>query len=184
VAELARLDEPVGVERGLALLLREPEAARAALEGLRASRALTRAVSERAALALELERLAGAGAGASRAERLRALREDAFDDALAIALARAPVGGDASGSAARAGLERLAAERSSLGRGELFPRPWIRSDDLAHAGLARGPAWGQLLSEAEDAQLDGVFADRAAALAWLAERVRALQDGGNTPRST
>ena len=44
---------------------------------------------------------------------------------------------------------------------------WITSAELDELGIERGPSWSRLLREAEDLQLDGELADRAAALEWL-----------------
>jgi len=114
-----------------------------------------------------------------RARRLRWMRAPSWSDALALARAYAATGGGAAGAAQA--LDGLHAEASTLSRTDLWPVLLVRSEDLAALGLPRGPLWGRLLAEAEERQLDGAFADRAAALAWLAER--AAQDGGNTRRS-
>ena len=47
------------------------------------------------------------------------------------------------------------------------PQPLLRGRHLQERGWPPGPAMGELLSEAFEAQLDGVFTDLPGALAWL-----------------
>jgi hypothetical protein len=67
-------------------------------------------------------------------------------------------------AAVDAALPALAAEG-------LAPAPFVTGDDLVALGQAPGPAFRPLLNRAYDAQLNGTFADRGAALravrAWL-----------------
>jgi poly(A) polymerase len=69
-----------------------------------------------------------------------------------------------------AGLDDLQRFAAHLTPAELQPAPLIRSQDLMEAGIARGPRWHQLLSAAEELQLDGELATREEALAWLARQ--------------
>jgi len=50
------------------------------------------------------------------------------------------------------------------------PKPLLQGRDLLGIGYAPGPEMGRILSDAFSAQLDGEFRDKAAALAWIAER--------------
>lgn len=179
---------PPGLDLGLALLygpdpraietfesLREVELD--ALERLRISRATRNTI-------VELWRLAAALAAAerppeSRATRVRWMRSATFDAALALARAwRTSAGADG------AALDALAVERRTLAPDDLRPAAWITSADLQAAGIARGPAWGALLTDAETLQLDRAWRDEREAREWLARRARELaHDGGNTRRS-
>lgn len=76
--------------------------------------------------------------------------------------------------------DELQRRLEGLDEAALRPAPWITSRELSEAGIARGPAWGRLLCEAEDLQLDGVLGDRDAALRWLAQQRD--QVGGKTRR--
>jgi hypothetical protein len=52
--------------------------------------------------------------------------------------------------------------------------PWsprVRADDLIALGLPPGPRLGAVLRDIEDADLEGRFADREAALAYARGRV-------------
>ena len=60
----------------------------------------------------------------------------------------------------------IAARRSAVVAG-----PAIRTTSSNR--VPAGPRVGELLREASDRQMEGGFADRAAALAWLKERVAA-----------
>jgi tRNA nucleotidyltransferase (CCA-adding enzyme) len=168
------LPDPPGASLGFAALF-DPalgggrdaasvERAEAALEPLRPSRELRAAVRGAWELAAEVERLAEAPAPRSR--RIRAARSPSWANAVALVRAVRTVRGRERGS-----LDELERFARSLAPGELRPAPWITSKDLEASGLPRGPAWGRALEEAESLQLDGAFADRAAALAWLAGRV-------------
>ncbi len=53
--------------------------------------------------------------------------------------------------------------------------PLVRADDLIALGLPPGPRLGAVLRDIEDADLEGLFADREAALAYARAR---LADGG------
>jgi len=48
-----------------------------------------------------------------------------------------------------------------------IPKPILQGRDLQQLGLKAGPAMGKLLKIAFEAQLDGEFADRAGAIAWV-----------------
>jgi len=160
---LEALPQPVGVEAGFAVLFEGEDDPGAALAALRAPLVVRRTVERLWTLRRELEAL---DATSTRADRFFVLRDELFDQALHLALASCAVGGLATDE-----LQRLALERSRLSRAELFPEPLIVSADLEAQGLPPGRAWGEILGEAERAQLDGVFADRETALRWLTERV-------------
>ncbi len=142
-------------------------------KSLRGSRELALGVAGRVDAFVRLVRIAAArleGSATQRSDRLRVLREEGAGDALRLAEAARP---DLA-----AALAEFRAERSALTRTDLFPAPLLAAEDLAAAAIPRGPRWGELLREAEDAQLDGELRTREDALAWLA-----AQDGGNTRRS-
>ncbi|HUR28473.1 MAG TPA: CCA tRNA nucleotidyltransferase, partial [Planctomycetota bacterium] len=146
---LTRLGEGgsrLGAALGFAVLLEPPSlaeeaAARAILEFLRPSRALRDAVEAlwrlaRAASTLADERAApdrSSGPG-GRAALVRFARAREAHDALRLARAWCA----ADGKDER-GLARLARASASLSSGDLFPPPLITSDDLARAGIVRGP---------------------------------------------
>jgi tRNA nucleotidyltransferase (CCA-adding enzyme) len=60
-------------------------------------------------------------------------------------------------------LERAA----ELGVRDARPQPLLRGRDLLDRGWTPGPTVGAMLATAFEQQLDGAFADRAGALAWL-----------------
>lgn len=158
----------------------EDEVAVGDVERLRPSRELVRRfrkVEVGAREACALGSLGGElpGPGAARSRVLRLLRAEEAPSALRVARARL-----AAAHAATSGVEGLEALRAGLGPEVLRPAPWLRADDLAAAGVPRGPRWGELLREAEEQQLRGRLSARDEALAWLAERA---QDGGNARRS-
>ncbi len=51
----------------------------------------------------------------------------------------------------------------------LIPKPFVTGHDLILLGLKPGPEFKAILEGAQNRQLEGVFADREAALAWLRE---------------
>jgi tRNA nucleotidyltransferase/poly(A) polymerase len=162
LARLARLDEPVGLERGLALLLQpagdeQAERGAKALEDLRLSRAEQTAVR---ALWSGLGALRALDAG-RRAPRVRLARRDDWAALRSLALT-------VPGCEAAAG--EVEALRRAATKEELNPAPLLSSDDLAASALPRGPEWGRALADAEELQLEGELADREAALAWLKDR--------------
>jgi tRNA nucleotidyltransferase/poly(A) polymerase len=145
-----------GLELGLALLLRRHPKA---LEQLRPSREEHENITGCWRLAPAL----GALAHGSRATRIHAARSPGFE--LALRCMRALGLFDAH-------IEAYAREIEALGPSGLRPAALLHSEDLAQAGIPRGPAWGQILREAETLQLDEVLPNREAALLWLAERAR------------
>ena len=72
----------------------------------------------------------------------------------------------------------LRAKREEFAHEPLIPRPFVNGRDLIALGLKPGPAFGEILEAAMTRQLEGGFADREAALAWL----RAEYGGGGEPR--
>jgi len=69
-------------------------------------------------------------------------------------------------------LPAIARMRRQLKSEALIPPPLLRGADVLAAGVPAGPAVGVLLREAAELQLEGRLADRDAAAAWLAERLR------------
>jgi tRNA nucleotidyltransferase/poly(A) polymerase len=140
-------------------------------KALRPSRDLVREVAE-------IQEVARAAAGidrAPRSERIRWMRSASFEAGVALARAKRLAEGEAV-----AFLDEASAERRRLGPGGLRPTPLVNAEDLSRLGVQAGPAFGQLLREAETRQLDGVDVTREEALAWLG---RAAHEGGKTPRS-
>jgi poly(A) polymerase len=175
VDALRRLGEngaAIGTALGLALLLR-PEsdalqsAAQSILDFLRPSRALRAHVESIWRLELALASFEPS----ARAQLVRFARRPGSDEALRLARART-----AAAKADGTALARLAQAVASLSPAELTPRPWLKTEDLAHAKVARGPRWKHLLDEAETEQLEGRLASRAQALEWLARRAQELRD--------
>ena len=99
------------------------------------------------------------------------MRAEEATEALALALAWARVEGHTEDARA---LDALEAWRGEQTDAELHPEPLITTADLDALDLPRGPLWGQLLTEAEDGQLDQHFATAADARSWLASRVSEL----------
>lgn len=64
-------------------------------------------------------------------------------------------------------LEFLRAKREEFAHEPLIPVPFVNGRDLIALGMKPGPAFGEILEAAMTRQLEGGFADREAALAWL-----------------
>ncbi|MFP4616047.1 MAG: CCA tRNA nucleotidyltransferase [Thiohalospira sp.] len=127
------------------------------------TRTVTALVREQATIA----RLAAEGAGASAYRRLAARVDSDLLLRLSSALHRAghgPAAGFPAGERAR---ERWEAE-DLLGK---RPEPILQGRDLAELGVEPGPAMGEWLEAAFQAQLDGAFNDRAGGMAWVRERL-------------
>lgn len=184
---LGSLGGPLPLELGLALLFEvDPagslseadwvaarERADGALDHFHPSRKERRAVQGIWEARRELRRLLDTGT-ALRSQRIRLLRREAWPLAERASRAWLAAGVDASSAAAAlARLDELSSERSNCSRDELSPKPLLSAQDLSAAGLAPGPRFGELLREAETRQLDRLLTDRAAALEWLAQQVRA-----------
>ena len=144
-----------------------PDEARAGLERLRPSRALTREVLETWEEARRLLEFLKDAGPSSRGARLRLVRAGAFERAVRFLRARDLDPG---------GLGELEELRRQTTHEELFPRPWLDGNDLAALGVPPGPLYGELLAEAEERRLEGEHPDRESALGWLRERV-----GGEGP---
>lgn len=56
----------------------------------------------------------------------------------------------------------------------LLPPRFINGGDLISRGMTAGPAFGTILTEAQDLQLEGTLANRNEALAWLEKRLAEL----------
>lgn len=78
-------------------------------------------------------------------------------------------------------LPAIARMRRQLKSEALIPPPLLRGADVLAAGVPAGPAVGALLREAAELQLEGRLADRQAAAAWLAERLRSEERPGTGP---
>ncbi len=65
----------------------------------------------------------------------------------------------------------LQAKREEFAQEPLIPKPLVTGHDLIALGLKPGPRIGELLEAAQTRQLEGGFADRDAALAWVREEV-------------
>jgi hypothetical protein len=96
-----------------------------------------------------------------KAERKRLLAEAHFPAALAVlaALSHWPAAAQAA--------QAIGAQTAPLHEEGVAPQPFVTGADLIALGLTPGPAFGPLLHAAYDAQLNGVLASRAEALAWV-----------------
>ena len=161
-----RLPDEPGLACGLALLF-EAETERRAqrLEALRVSRDTRTRVLDAWSVLEELRRIDRA----RRSQRVRLERRPGFEIGWNIAATR---------GVERALLDELASEKQALGAQGLMPKPWLVSQDLAAAGIPKGPRWSELLKAAETAQLDLEIQTHAQAQAWL--RAQLAQDGGKT----
>lgn len=163
-----------GVVRFLCALFEDPAANRADAEvraaradffqRLRLSRETARACEQTWDLVRELSNVAVRAHRLPRARRLRLLRADHFDDAVAV-LRTAP-------GSPRALLDDLEEEAAALGEQDLRPAPLLGAEDLIAAGVPRGPELGRALRRLEDAQLEGRLRSREEALAWVASARR------------
>jgi tRNA nucleotidyltransferase (CCA-adding enzyme) len=188
-----RLPSPCGANLGLAALL-APETKSDRLRGdaaidedwnarLEIARSIRTSRAEQHRM-LEIWEISGALARASvhagrprRSERIHWMQSPAFAEALALARAQADADGEST-----ALLAELEAERDRLEDGDLHPAALITPEDLAAAGIPRGPRWGELLREIETLQLDRTLCTRDEALGWLSAARARDQDGGKTPR--
>ena len=58
----------------------------------------------------------------------------------------------------------------------LLPPRFINGGDLIARGMEAGPAFGEILTEAQDLQLEGTLTSRDEALAWLEEKLSGYQE--------
>lgn len=65
---------------------------------------------------------------------------------------------------------RLRASAEALAVAETVPAPLLRGRDLLRIGMAPGPAMGEIIKAAYDAQLDGAFFSAEEAIAWTRTR--------------
>ena len=137
------------------------QAALTRLDTLRPSRVLRGEVAELWRLGRAIEAQL-ARAEVPRSDRIRLVREPAFERAARLWSARFP---DHRGLGLA--LAELQAFAASLAEDERWPAVWITSADLEERGLRPGPHFGAYLHEAESRQLDRTDASRAEALAWL-----------------
>jgi tRNA nucleotidyltransferase (CCA-adding enzyme) len=179
VEEGLRAVARLGAAPGLALLLavllgplaeRDRERALACVASRRPSRELVRTLGLVWDGCAELDAVLAAGERAPRAARIRLVREPEWPLVLAAHRARHPGAARTPEDVPERARAELEAFARSLPRDELFPRPWLTSADLERAGVPRGPQWGMLLEEAEEARLAGAHASREDALRWLGER--------------
>jgi tRNA nucleotidyltransferase (CCA-adding enzyme) len=87
---------------------------------------------------------------------------------LALADFRGRAAADATGPCAAA--EWLLGRASALGVLRQAPQPLLQGRDAQGLGVTPGPAMGELLKAAFEAQLDGAFADLPGAIAWAQAR--------------
>jgi len=161
----------VGPALGLAALLEPADvaaetAARALLDFLRPSRGLRASVEA----LWRLEREARAPALRERARLVRFARTPEAADALRLARARS-----SPDSVEERELAHVAERLAGLSPRDLAPAPHLTSEDLAQAGVPRGPHWKRLLEAAETERLEGRLATRAQALQWLEAQARELR---------
>ncbi len=162
-----------GSALGLALLL-DPDSERAAataaklLDFLKLSRALR----QRIELLWRLRRAASQLARLPRASFVRFARQSEALDALRLARAFETADG---GSGTE--LAHWTSAVSALSQAQKFPQAQITSDDLARAGVPRGPRWKLLLEAAETEQLEGRLQSREEALRWLELRAQDASRG-------
>jgi poly(A) polymerase len=104
----------------------------------------------------------------NKAQRKRLLAHPHFPAAAAVlrALSHQP--------AAAAAMDAIGGQAPGLHDEGVAPQPFVTGADLIDLGLQPGPAFGRLLREVYDAQLDGTLASREQALAWLRQHA----DGG------
>jgi len=132
------------------------------VEALRAALVLSnREADALDGILLSRERIAREFDGGSVAACTRLCAGAGFDDALAILRSERPE--DAA---------RWRSEADRLLPSRALPRPLLDGADLIAAGLRPGPRFRDLLDAALDAQIEGRFHDKSAALAWILERVR------------
>jgi tRNA nucleotidyltransferase (CCA-adding enzyme) len=67
----------------------------------------------------------------------------------------------------------LLARAAELAVADAAPTPLLLGRDLQAQGLSPGKAFGVLLKEAFEAQLEGTFVDHAGAVSWLQQRLQA-----------
>lgn len=142
------------------------------LGGVDQGRALARTVAALVETQGAVEGLAARGAGRPAYRRLAR----AVDSDLLLRLAGAiHAGRRGEGSPFPAGevARAIWREEDLLGKA---PRPLLRGGDLAGLGVEPGPAMGRWLEAAFQAQLDGAFADREGARAWLARALGRRSD--------
>jgi tRNA nucleotidyltransferase/poly(A) polymerase len=174
---LGALTPAPGFEEGLSVLFDPapqgrvelpgaPAAARGLLTGLRLSRDQSRAVEELWNLQREALRVLSVD-GPARAQRVRLVRAPLWPRAGRVLRAWLEARGESS-----AGLAELIDFGAALTPAEARPEAFVRSADLAHLDVPRGPRWKELLEEAETLQLDGLLTTRDDALAWLARRAK------------
>lgn len=61
----------------------------------------------------------------------------------------------------------LRAKQDEFAHEPLIPKPFVNGRDLIALGLVPGPRIGEILEAAQTRQLEGAFADRGEALAWV-----------------
>ncbi len=182
VAEAARLlDAAPGEESlprlaGAVVLARSPEwlvasdgASRAAREAAAWADSLRLSNPQRKQLAETLQVMACLAEMPSWRLGLRAdlYRLAVFPEAAALARA-------AMDEAGRRAVDARCAERLSLPPERLDPPMLLRGEDLAAAGVPRGPGFGRLLRELSYRVVEGKIGNRDEALAWLSEAVKDL----------
>ena len=80
--------------------------------------------------------------------------------------------------------EFLLAKREEFSKEPIIPPPLVRGDDLVALGLKPGPKFGEILEAVETRQLEGGFASREEALAWVKREYPVGGSGENVERRT
>jgi hypothetical protein len=136
----------------------------ALLDSLRPSRGVRRTVCELWRLQADARNVLALD-NPARSTRIRLARDALWKRGERLLRAWLAADGEST-----AGLDELRDFAAHVTQAEMHPLPFIRSQDLLEAGIARGPRWHQLLAAAEELQLDGELATREEALAWLARQ--------------
>ncbi|MDF1811356.1 MAG: CCA tRNA nucleotidyltransferase [Verrucomicrobiales bacterium] len=67
--------------------------------------------------------------------------------------------------------EFLLQKKEEFANEPIIPKPFLNGHDLISRNFPKGPAMGEILTEAQDLQLEGVLTNREEALAWLDEKL-------------
>lgn len=106
----------------------------------------------------------------SIAMKKRAMASPGWREGLAVLRAMAGEASHPAHNAAGRALEAIDMQCDTLRAQGLTPDPLVTGHDLIKLGLAPGPAFGRILEEAYDLQLEGELTSRRDALYWLEGR--------------
>lgn len=67
--------------------------------------------------------------------------------------------------------EFLKAKQEEYAGQPIIPKPFLTGNDLINLGVKPGPEMGEILTEAQDLQLESQHTDREQAMHWLKERI-------------